>query len=105
MTTQSFQESIATNYELLPSGYTGSRGDVGPSSDSGDPRISFIDITDSNYTVLADTTVSITGGYIKLVGARGMFPFNGYMSDFRVTKGHARYTANFTPPAVLFQAK
>jgi hypothetical protein len=37
-------------------------------SQGGGPKITQIQITDSSYTVLDDTAVSLTGGYIKITG-------------------------------------
>jgi len=53
------------------------------------------------------TNVSVAGQL--RIGARGTSPgeayrFNGYLDDLRVTKGVARYTADFTPPTGPFEA-
>ena len=36
------------------------------------------------------------------IGALTAPPMQGYLQDFRITKGYARYTGNFTPPTAAF---
>ncbi len=47
-------------------------------------------ITNGHNTKKIGTFWWSSTGYIRL--------WNGYLEDFRITKGHARYTSNFTPP-------
>ena len=49
------------------------------------------------------------GGYDSHIGDRpagagsGQATFSGYMQDFRITKGLARYTSTFTPPSAALE--
>jgi hypothetical protein len=64
----------------------------------------FINGTQEGSTV--SSSVSLDGGVAKSIyvggGTVSAEALNGYIDDLRITKGYARYTANFTAPVGPF---
>jgi len=58
----------------------------------------------ASQAVISTTTSfsGITGVSLVNVSPFTSATLNGYINDFRITKGVARYTANFTPPTAPF---
>jgi hypothetical protein len=54
--------------------------------------------TDTNAMPNGNTRITIAGSTVQFAYQ----VFYGYIDDLRITKGVARYTANFTPPGPLF---
>jgi hypothetical protein len=52
----------------------------------------------ANSTTFAQSVGTV--GYLNIASFNDWFP--GYIDDLRITKGYARYTANFTPPTAAF---
>ena len=67
-------------------------------------RIFINGIQQASSTALVDlggSTALLSIGSILNSGSPAL-GFNGYIDEFRITKGVARYTANFTPPTAPF---
>ena len=74
-------------------------------SRSGTSLRGFINGTQVGSTVTNSTSL-LNVAQRPVIGTNGntvsIENFNGYMDDLRITKGYARYTANFTPPTAAF---
>ena len=60
----------------------------------------FINGTQTGSTATDNTNYSQATIWIGAIVAGSTNNFNGYLDDFRITKGIARYTQNFIPPSV-----
>jgi hypothetical protein len=60
----------------------------------------YVDGIGSAWTLSSNINYSLSAPLI--IGAYNSTYVNGYIDDLRITKGIARYTANFTPPTAPF---
>jgi hypothetical protein len=103
-------DGATMNYAVAGSSYAGGALSLNTwhflalSRASGSTR-AFLDGVQIGSTI-TDTTNYLIGASRPIIGADGNSPialnFTGYMDDIRITKGIARYTANFTPPTAPF---
>ena len=62
----------------------------------------FVDGIQQTTTNAADGSFAYNDTGTVVIGSSTNEDFNGYIDDLRITKGSARYTANFTPPTAPF---
>ena len=73
-------------------------------SRSGSSVKAFVNGTQVGSTLTNSTNLNRAASSTSIIGASTASTgnFNGYIDDLRITKGYARYTANFTPPTQAF---
>jgi hypothetical protein len=109
--------SNGTGWDMLESDTGGNRGATLMAANtwyhiavtrSGNTFRSFVNgVVEKTFTVsgtiFSDATIPYNIG--RTAYQSGNFYYNGYMDDFRITRGYARYTGNFTPPTSALPLK